>query len=468
MTTPLDTSPLRIAVPPKVRRLCQTLADAGHRSWVVGGVVRDLLLAQLRGESEPAVPGDWDLATDARPEHVVQLFRRVVPTGIQHGTVTVMLGKDGFEVTTLRGETTYSDGRHPDQVYYVDDIAEDLSRRDFTINAIAYDPLSDVLIDPHGGQRDLAEGVLRAVGNAEERFSEDGLRALRAARFVATLEMDLDPATERAIGPSLSSYAKVSAERIRDEWVKALMARAPSRAFEVMRRTGLLAVSAPELIELHGIEQNRFHAHDVWQHTMECLDHCPARPMVRLAGLLHDIGKPETRAFSEKTNDHTFYDHEQRGAELADALLRRLRFSNTERAHVVHLVRHHLVVYDESWTDAAVRRWLRRVTPELAEDVLALSRADILAKGRDPTDELARVDALRERLDAVIAEGTALTVRDLAINGNDLHHELGIEPGPVMGTVLRALLDEVTDQPQINERAVLLARARDLLACRDG
>jgi tRNA nucleotidyltransferase (CCA-adding enzyme) len=218
------------------------------------------------------------------------------------------------------------------------------------------------------------------------------------------------------------------------------------------------------LIELCGVEQNRFHAHDVWQHTMECLDRCPARPMVRLAGLLHDIGKPEARAFSEKTNDYTFYDHEQRGAELADALLRRLRFSNTERAHVVHLVRHHLVVYDESWTDAAVRRWLRRVTPELAEEVLALSHADILAKGRDTKDELARVDALRERLEAVLAEGTALTVRDLAINGHDLHHELGVEPGPVMGTVLRALLDEVTDQPQINERAALLARARDLLA----
>ncbi len=461
MTTTADTNPLQRAIPPAVRRICQTLAEAGFRSWVVGGIVRDLLLAQ----ADAADPrGDWDLATDAHPKQVMKLFRRVIPTGIQHGTVTVMIGQEGFELTTLRGETTYSDGRHPDSVYFVDDIAADLARRDFTVNAIAYDPLADVLIDPHGGLDDLRAGRLRAVGDARARFAEDGLRALRAARFVAKLEMDLDPATEAAIAPSLDSYRKVSAERIRDEWLKALAARQPSRAFEVMRRTGLLDVSAPELATLHGVKQNRYHAHDVWEHTLRCLDHCPPRPLVRLAALLHDVAKPQTRSFSEKTNDYTFYEHEREGAHVAEQILRRLRFSNEERSHVVHLVRHHLVVYDESWSDAAVRRWLQRVTPDHVEDVLALNRADILAKGREVSDELARCDALRTRLEAVVAAGAALTVRDLAINGHDLRQELDVEPGPVMGQVLKQLLDEVTEHPELNDRQELLARARHLVA----
>ena len=458
-----DTTLLAASTPTPVLKICEVLAARGHRAWIVGGIVRDLLSASARNDTSPP-RGDWDLATDARPDDVQAYFRRVIPTGLQHGTVTVMIGGQGFEVTTLRGETTYSDGRHPDAVYFVNDIAADLARRDFTVNAIAYDPLANVLIDPYGGLDDLQRGLLRAVGDPGERFAEDGLRVLRAARFRATLDFEIDPDTARAMEPSLASYRKVSPERIRDEWLKALVARRPSRAFEAMLEHGLLAATAPELAGLVGVEQNRHHAFDVWEHTMRCLDDCPPRPLVRLAALLHDVAKPQTRAIGEKTRDYTFYNHEIGSAKLADGILRRLRFSNEERAQVVALVRHHLVVYDGSWTDATVRRWLRRVTPELVDELLMLNRADVLAKGRDVADEIAGIEALRERVTATLAAGAALTVRDLEIGGNDLRDELGLAPGPRMGQVLRSLLDDVTEQPELNERGRLLERARQLLA----
>ncbi len=440
--------------------MCQRLREAGHRAWVVGGCVRDLLLDAGHGGLE--VRNDWDIATDARPEHVQQLFRRVIPTGIEHGTVTVLLGDTGYEVTTLRGEVGYSDGRRPDAVHFVDDIVADLARRDFTVNAIAYDPLDGALHDPFGGLEDLAARRLRAVGAASERFAEDGLRVLRAARFVATLEFDLDPDTASAIEPSLSSYRKVSAERIRDEWLKAMTARVPSRAFEVMREHGLLAVTAPELLESVGCEQNAFHAYDVWGHAMRCLDGCPPQPVLRMAGLLHDVGKPRSRAFSEESRDFTFYQHERIGAEMAEPLLLRLRFSNEERASIVALVRHHLVCYEPSWSDAAVRRWIRRVGPELLEQLYLLNAADVSAKGRDASADLAALAELRRRVATVLAAGAALKVSDLEVDGRDLMQELGLAPGPLLGKILRALLEEVTDDPGKNQRDALLARARDL------
>jgi tRNA nucleotidyltransferase (CCA-adding enzyme) len=461
----LDTRRLAAAVPEPVLRICQTLAEHGHRAWVVGGCVRDLLLDALRdAPADTGFRGDWDIATDALPEGVQKLFRRVIPTGIKHGTVTVLMGRDGFEVTTLRGETTYSDGRRPDSVYFVDDIAADLARRDFTINAIAWDPLAKQLIDPFGGVDDLVAGRLRAVGDAAARFAEDGLRVLRAARFVATLEVELEPATASAIRPSLASYAKVSAERIREEWVKAMKAKRPSRAFEVMREHGLLDHTAPELLEQVGCQQNKHHAYDVWVHTLAVVDACPPNPVLRMAALLHDISKPETRAHSDKTNDFTFYDHEVVGARRAEAVLTRLRFSNEERARIVALVRHHLVRYDESWSDATVRRWLKRVGPELVPDLLELSRADLLGKGRDVTEDLRRMDELAAHVDRVVAQGAALTTRDLAIDGHALMQELGLKPGPVLGMLLKQLLDEVVENPDQNTREALLERARVLAA----
>lgn len=462
-----DTKRLKHAVPSEVRELSARLAEHGHRSWIVGGCVRDELLSEARGEVT-ASRNDWDIATSARPEQVMKLFRRVIPTGIQHGTVTVLLAGGQYEVTTLRGETSYTDGRRPDSVYFVDDITDDLARRDFTINAIAYDVLADRLIDPFSGLRDLERGVLRAVREPTERFLEDGLRVLRAARFVATLEVELDEKTAAAIAPSLSSYRKVSAERIRDEWQKTMKARRPSRAFEVMREHGILEISAPELLESVNCEQNRHHAYDVWTHAMRCLDACPPLPVIRVAGLLHDVGKPRSRAFSDKTNDYTFYEHDRIGAEMADPLLARLRFSNEERARVVALIRHHILCYDETWSDAAVRRWIKRVGPDLVEDLYALGHADVLAKGKDATDDLARLAALEEHAKRILSAGAALSTRDLAIDGNVLMTELGVPPGRALGDLLKQLLDDVLEDPARNTRDELLARARNVLAQNKG
>ncbi|WP_437999811.1 HD domain-containing protein [Sorangium sp. So ce185] len=447
-------------VPEDVLGICRRLRERGKRGWIVGGCVRDL----LRGE--PAK--DWDVATDARPEEVMAAFRKVIPTGIQHGTVTVMVRGVPYEVTTLRGDGTYSDGRRPDRVEFVDDITADLARRDFTMNAIALDPVDGHLIDPFGGQRDLEAKVIRAVGDPGERFAEDGLRVLRAARFAATLEGALDPETERAMGTARShqTFRCVSAERVRDEWLKAMRARRPSVAFEIMRRTELLGITCPEMMESVGCEQNRWHAYDVWGHAMACLDACKPEPILRVAALMHDIGKPRTREFSDKTRDYTFYEHERVGAEMAEPILSRLRFSNDERARIVALIRHHLICYDDSWTDAAVRRWLRRVTPALAPDLYEIGVADALGKGREVTEDIATIGRLRARVEAMLAAGAALSAKDLAVNGSVLMRELGIPPSRLVGELLERLVEVVTEEPEANTPERLLAAARELVAAK--
>lgn len=453
----MTTATLLSAIPADVLELCKTLRQHGKRGWVVGGCVRDL----LRGKP----PSDWDVATDARPAEVKRFFRKVIDTGIAHGTVTVLLGGTPYEVTTLRGEGAYTDGRRPDSVEFTDDITLDLARRDFTLNAIAIDPVDGQIIDPWGGQRDLEERTIRAVGDPRERFGEDGLRVLRAARFAATLECEIEPHTLAAMGDerSLATFRRVSAERVRDEWLKAMKATRPSRAFELMRTSGLLAISCPEMLESVGCEQNRHHAFDVWGHAMACLDACAPVPILRVAALLHDVGKPRTRKLGDKTQDWTFYDHERVGAEIADPILQRLKFSNDERVRVVRLVRHHLICYADGWSDAAVRRWVRRVGPDLTAELYQLGRADAFGKGRDVTEDVASLARLEARAAALLSAGAAMSTRDLAIDGKVLMKELGIAPGRIIGQILERLLEAVTDDPDANQPERLLELAREVV-----
>jgi tRNA nucleotidyltransferase (CCA-adding enzyme) len=451
----MDGATLAAQVPEPVRAVCKRLRETGKRAWVVGGCVRDL----LRG-----VPvADYDICTDARPEETTRAFAKVIPTGIEHGTVTVLWRGAPYEVTTLRGETTYSDGRRPDAVVFHDDITADLARRDFTVNAIALDPLDGALVDPFGGRGDLAAKVIRAVGDARARFSEDGLRVLRAARFVAALGAELEPATEAAIGPSLDTYRKVSPERVRDEWLKTMKAKAPSRAFEVMRRTGVLGVSCPELVEGVGCPAGPRHAADVWGHALAALDACEGDAVLRLGALLHDVGKPRARRpGAAPGGGDAFEGYAEAGAALADEILRRLRFSNEERERVVALVRHHDVDYDDGWGDAAVRRWVRRVGPERLGDLARLARADALGRGVDAGAELARAGRLFERARGVLAAGAPLSTKALAVNGRDLMAALGLPPGRHVGELLERLLEVALDDPSVNTRERLLERARAL------
>ncbi len=435
-------------VPEDVLGICRRLREKGKRGWIVGGCVRDL----LRGGAAK----DWDVCTDARPEEVVSSFRKVIPTGMQHGTVTVVLRGVHYEVTTLRGEGAYTDGRRPDKVEFVDDITADLARRDFTFNAMAIDPIDGHLIDPFGGRQDLEARVLRAVGDAAERFFEDGLRVLRAARFSATLECSIDPDTERAMGAprSLDTFRRVSAERVRDEWLKAMSAKRPSVAFEAMRRTQILAITCPELVATRGAPPGVDPADDVYHRALACLDACTPAPILRVAALLHDVGK--------STANVEPLDTPRLGAEMAEAILTRLKFSNVERARVTALIRHHRIDYSSAWTDAAVRRWIRRVTPELAPDLYELGFA-VARSTSDGSAEIRALEELRARVTKLLAAGAALTSRDLKLSGRDLMASLGLAPSRLIGETLERLLELVTDDPSLNEPEKLLAAAREIL-----
>jgi tRNA nucleotidyltransferase (CCA-adding enzyme) len=423
-------------VPRTVRRVCRRLTEAGESAYVVGGSLRDVLLGRT--------PGDWDVATTARPERVTELFDKVIPTGIDHGTVTVLTDGQPIEVTTLRGEGAYSDGRHPDRVEYLDDIAEDLARRDFTINAMAFEPATGALHDPFGGRDDLERGVIRAVGDPAARFAEDGLRVLRAARFAAVLGFEVERATRRALAPAAPTLARVSVERKRDELLKTLGAPRPSIGLALMEGAGLLPHLAPELASLRGRPPRLEGPDDAWDHTLARVDATPADGQLRLAALLVDCTAEE--------------DRESRSAEVR-SLLAGLRLDRKTQTRVAHLASQLGAGYRAPWTDADVRRFLARVGPDHADDLLALERAD-LAPLDDRDAALALVDELGKRVDRARAERPALSTRDLAITGTDLIRELGLPPGPRIGEILSDLLEQVLENPDRNRRDRLLDIAR--------
>jgi tRNA nucleotidyltransferase (CCA-adding enzyme) len=437
-------------LPRAVLEVCERLGSAGYRAWVVGGSVRDSLLDQIfaGAPAETWRAKDWDLATDATPEQVQPLFRRVIPTGIDHGTVTVLLHGQELELTTLRAERDYRDGRRPEHVDFVRSIEEDLARRDFTVNAIAFEPNTETLVDPFDGVSDLRARRLRAVGEAARRFAEDGLRVLRAARLVATLEFELDPDTARAIAPSLDTYRRVSAERIRDEWNKALLAPEPSRAFRVMHEHGMLAITAPELegLALPAEADAEGEPHDGLALALARVDRCAREVELRLAALLRDVHVQPGRA-----------------AEMADALLVRLRYSNAERKLISHLIRNPLPPRHELATEASVRRWLRCIGPELHPAACQLERARLLALGAADA-ELQAVEKIEQRAEGELAKNPPLSLSALAIDGKRLMSDAGLRPGRQIGVILEALLERVLDDPSENEPERLLAHAKALAA----
>jgi len=437
----------------------ERLRAGGHQAYLVGGALRDVLLGRAGDEL-------LDVATDRRPEEVMALFPRIEPIGIAHGTVLVVLDGLGFECTTFRREGAYADARHPDGVEFTTDLRADLARRDFTVNALAYDPLSGVLVDFHGGLCDIERRRLRAVGEPLARFREDALRPVRAARFVATLEFELEPATRAALGGVVDRARLVAPERVRVELVKLMAARRPSVGLELLREAGLLELWMPELTRCHAVPQNRWHAYDVYTHSLETCDHAPRiKAVVRWAALLHDIGKPDTRV--ERRGDGTFYGHELAGAELAGRLLERLRFPGALRAEIVHLVREHMFDYRAEWSDAAVRRWVRRVGEEAVADLFDLRIADLLGNGLK-TGFPAQLEALRCRIERVLTGSLTLRVGDLAVDGRDVMESLGLGPGPAVGEALEALLEEVVEEPGRNTRERLLVRLAELRAARAG
>jgi len=350
-------------------------------------------------------------------------------------------------------------------VEFTTDLRADLARRDFTVNALAFDPWSGVLVDPFGGVADLALRRLRAVGEPKRRFQEDALRPLRAARLAATHGLDLEPATREAMGAVGGRARWVAVERVREELVKLMGAPRPSLGLELLRESGLLELWMPELTRCYAVPQNRWHGHDVYFHSLYSCDHAPPeKPVVRWAALLHDVGKPDTRV--ERRGDGTFYGHQAAGAELADRLLDRLRFPAGMRAAIVHLVREHMFDYRVEWSDAAVRRWVRRVGVEAVADLFDLRIADMLGNGLK-TGFPAQLEPLRRRLERVLAESHVLHVRDLAMDGHDVMRALGVGPGPVVGEALDALLEDVLEDPGRNTREELLARLAARRGARD-
>jgi len=439
-------------VPPSATALIDELHSAGHDAFVVGGSPRDVLLGRD--------PHDWDLATDARPERMLALFPGAVYENA-FGTVAIRRDGDVLQVTTFRLEHEYADFRRPHRLEFGDDITADLARRDFTINALAWGrgrhDESPALLDPFGGLDDLDARVLRAVGEPATRFREDALRMVRAVRLATTLGLTVERGTLAAMRETAPLVAHLSGERIGAELAKLLAAPVPSVGLRLAEETGLVAVLSPELAAQRGIPQNKTDGEDLWDHTLRTVDAAPAdRPVVRLAALLHDIGKPATLA------DGHFHHHDAAGADLARELLRRLRYPRAAAEVVEHLIRNHMFTVDADASDAAIRRFILRIGLDRIDALFALRRADDIGSGLPPDDPA--VLAFRARIDAEIAAEAALDRSALRIDGNDLMRELGLEPGPRLGRMIDELVELVIADPALNEPPTLLLLAQGMLA----
>lgn len=444
----------RYPVNEKLKEFSSVFTKHGFSIYLVGGAVRDFL---LKKENH-----DYDFATDAEPMEMKRMFRHTIDTGIKHGTVTILYKGESYEVTSFRSESGYSDKRHPEKVEFIRSLSEDLKRRDFTINALACSLPKGEIIDEHDGIKDLKRKVIRAIGNPKERFDEDALRMLRACRFSAKLSFNIEEETVNAIREMSGNVLSVSAERIKEEIFSLILSDDPIKGLEYMRLTGLMKIILPELYATIGVEQGGIHKDDVYHHLLKTLYWAKENghtANVRIAALFHDIGKVDTRRKGEE-REYTFFSHDLRSAELYEKIADRLKTSNDEKFSVSHLIRNHMFSYDPSWTDAAVRRFIKRVGKENINELIDLRIDDAEAiSGRiNPTMIL----ALLERIEAELEKDSAISLKDLKIKGDDLIREKIINPSPLMGRILNTLLDEVIEDPALNEKGKLLKRASEL------
>lgn len=456
----------KIKIPVILQKMNNIFEKNGFKAYLVGGAVRDMFMNKEAS--------DWDVATDATPEQVISAFKKVIPTGIAHGTVTVHFMGEEIEVTTFRIEQGYSDGRHPDKVSYASDIEEDLSRRDFTMNAIAVSLKDGSIVDPFNGKADIKNKVIRSVGNPLERFNEDGLRPIRAIRFASQLGFEIETNTLQAISNEkvLQKTSTISIERFRDELVKLLKSPKPSVGLKLLEDTNIMKLFLPELLEGRNCIQNDvrgYHVFDVLDHNFYSCDGAPVHKVnVRLAALLHDIGKPASKVVrvTDEGEIYNFFSHEKYSETIARKLLTKLRFSNNEINNVCHLIENHMFHYEESWSDAAIRRFVVRVKPENIEDLIDLRLADMYGKYNMPiqikeSNACDLLIQLQDRINKIQEENSAFTLKSLAVSGKDLM-EIGIPSGKLIGKILDSLLETVLDDPKQNSKDVLLNIAKNL------
>lgn len=434
---------MKIELPRKVVLIIKNLQRHGYDAYAVGGCVRDSILNRK--------PEDWDITTSAKPEQVKRIFRRTVDTGIEHGTVTVLIGKDGFEVTTYRVDGLYEDGRHPKEVTFTSRLEEDLKRRDFTINAMAYND-DERLVDAFGGMRDLNYHLIRCVGDPKERFSEDALRILRAVRFSAQLAFPIEPETAEAIKSLAPNLEKISAERIQAELVKLLVSDHPERIQDACE-LGITKVVLPEWDDMVGVKQNTpHHKYDVAAHTVHALQNVKNDKVLRLTMLFHDMGKPVMKTTDENGRDH-FKGHAIVSEQIAKTVMKRLKFDNDTIRKVTKLVAYH--DYRMEPTGPNVRRAMNEIGVELFPYYLAVRLADTKAQSSyERRAKLENIIQIRELYRNALRNKECVTLKDLAVTGTDLIN-LGIAPGKELGTLLNELLDIVIEDPAWNQKGKL-------------
>ena len=441
---------MKMILPEKVTFIIETLMEHGFEAYAVGGCVRDTLLART--------PMDWDITTSAKPEQVKALFCHTIDTGIQHGTVTVMLEHEGFEVTTYRIDGEYEDARHPKEVQFTSNLLEDLKRRDFTINAMAYNE-RDGLVDAFDGTGDLERGRIRCVGVAEERFSEDALRMLRAVRFAAQLGFEIEPETKDAIVKLAGNIQKVSAERIQVEMVKLLTSAHPERILTAYE-TGLTRIFLPEFDAMMKLEQhNPHHCYTVGMHTVEALKQIKPDKAERLTILLHDIAKPACHTVDNNGTDH-FYGHPQEGSKMARVILRRLKFDNDTTDRVCRLIACH----DDNppLEERAIRRAIHRNGEEQYPALFDVKRADILAQSEYKQEEkLSYVEQYQKLYEEIMEKKQCLSIKQLAVTGRDLIAD-GMKPGKEIGEMLNTLLEYVLEYPEANTKETLIKQVHKI------